>query len=227
MTKARTMRFWALAAIAGLALGGAMACTGKQNTYPTQPPARNVGDTEIGDLGDLIAAFSFEQDGDNETLTVIFTDESIGIITKWLWDFGDGKKSSAQNPVHTYKSPGTYIVTLTVSNADTSDSVSAFVSFETEEAGPPSASFSCVVDVVDLLKIVCTDNSTGAITSRSWDFGDGSGSGAKNPTHTYAEAGTYVVSLTVSGPAGSDSASAFVVVGEAPPPPPPGGAPGD
>lgn len=45
---------------------------------------------------------------------VTFKDESRGKITKWLWDFGDGTKSTEQNPIHQYKSPGKYIVTLDI-----------------------------------------------------------------------------------------------------------------
>ncbi len=49
-----------------------------------------------------------------------------------------------------------------------------------------------------------TDLSTGDITSRSWAFGDGGISTTQNPSHQYTTAGTYTVSLTVTGPAGSD-----------------------
>src|SRR5690606_4734864 len=37
-----------------------------------------------------------------------------GVIEEWDWDFGDGSSSSLENPEHTYGSPGTYTVTLTV-----------------------------------------------------------------------------------------------------------------
>ncbi|MFC1886908.1 PKD domain-containing protein, partial [Thermodesulfobacteriota bacterium] len=46
-----------------------------------------------------------------------------------------------------------------------------------------------------------TDTSTdsdGTVVSRSWNFGDGNTSTAQNPSHTYAAAGTYNVSLTVT-----------------------------
>ncbi|TNE54367.1 MAG: PKD domain-containing protein [Bacteroidetes bacterium] len=49
--------------------------------------------------------------------TVYFNDLSID-GTQWAWDFGDGFISSTQNPSHTYLIPGTYTVTLTVSNFD-------------------------------------------------------------------------------------------------------------
>jgi hypothetical protein len=43
---------------------------------------------------------------------VSFTDESKGVITSWNWDFGDGKTSTKQHPIHIYSQPGEYIVTL-------------------------------------------------------------------------------------------------------------------
>jgi PKD repeat protein len=50
-------------------------------------------------------------------LRVQFTDKSTGTITSWLWDFGDGKTSTAQNPTNTYTRGGRYNVTLTVSGS--------------------------------------------------------------------------------------------------------------
>jgi serine protease len=50
-----------------------------------------------------------------------------------------------------------------------------------------------------------SDQSTGDITSWSWDFGDGGSSSDQNPSHTYSSSGAYTVSLTVSGPDGSDT----------------------
>jgi PKD repeat protein len=47
-------------------------------------------------------------------LTVNFTDESIGDIESWEWDFGDGPTSTEQNPTHVYENYGTYTVSLTV-----------------------------------------------------------------------------------------------------------------
>ncbi|MBI3500773.1 MAG: T9SS type A sorting domain-containing protein [Bacteroidetes bacterium] len=44
-----------------------------------------------------------------------FTDLSTGVVI-WHWDFGDGNFSTQQSPAHTYNAPGTYTVTLVVSN---------------------------------------------------------------------------------------------------------------
>jgi PKD repeat protein len=47
-----------------------------------------------------------------DSLTVSFTDISLGTPTSWAWDFGDSYTSTEQNPVHTYDSAGVYTVTL-------------------------------------------------------------------------------------------------------------------
>ncbi|MBN2102998.1 T9SS type A sorting domain-containing protein, partial [bacterium] len=50
-----------------------------------------------------------------------------------------------------------------------------------------------------------SDSSTGIITEWSWDFGDGHVSSEQNPQHTYEIANTFTVSLTITGPGGSDT----------------------
>jgi PKD repeat protein len=50
-------------------------------------------------------------------LVVTFTDRSTGNPVSWDWNFGDGSRSSAQNPTHIYVVTSTYTVTLTVRNS--------------------------------------------------------------------------------------------------------------
>jgi PKD repeat protein len=66
------------------------------------------------------------------------------------------------------------------------------------------------------LSVTFTDESTGTVTGWSWDFGDGSTSTEQNPTHTYTDSRTYTVSLTVTGPEGSDDEikTDFITVNE-------------
>jgi len=71
---------------------------------------------------------------------------------------------------------------------------------------PPVADFAAnPASGVAPLSVTFTDTSTGSPTSRGWDFGDGSAGGGSIHRHTYAEPGTYTVSLTVTNAAGSDS----------------------
>ena len=58
-----------------------------------------------------------------EGLIVVFCDESGGLISNWLWDFGDGTYSTEQNPTHTFKL-GNQTVKLIISNKHGSDEYS-------------------------------------------------------------------------------------------------------
>ncbi len=62
------------------------------------------------------------------------------------------------------------------------------------------------------LTVGFTNSSTGAVDSRSWDFGDGTTSTEADPAHTFAAAGTYIVNLTVANIAGSNSTTRTVSV---------------
>ncbi len=55
---------------------------------------------------------------DTEKRVVSFQDKSIGKITSWKWDFGDGTNSSEQDPIHKYDKAGRYIVTLYIEGPD-------------------------------------------------------------------------------------------------------------
>ena len=73
---------------------------------------------------------------------------------------------------------------------------------------PPVADFSGDVTSGDpALTVNFTDLSTGNITSRLWNFGDGQTSTGTNPTHIYTVPGIYTVSLTVTGPGGEHTKS--------------------
>ncbi|WP_321507801.1 PKD domain-containing protein [uncultured Methanoregula sp.] len=57
------------------------------------------------------------------------------------------------------------------------------------------------------LVVQFTDTSANTPTTWSWDFSDGNTSASQNPSNTYATAGNYTVSLTVTNAAGSDTAT--------------------
>ena len=86
-----------------------------------------------------VAAFSASPTSGPAPLTVTFSNTSTGNPTAWAWDFGDGAKSTDQNPVHTYEKVGEYTATLTVTDQKGnkgSDEIDIFV--ETEEGGGES-----------------------------------------------------------------------------------------
>jgi uncharacterized repeat protein (TIGR01451 family) len=127
--------------------------------------------------------------------TVFFTDQSTAVAS-WAWDFGDGGTSTAQNPIHSYVTPGEYQVTLTATNPFGED-----VAIDTISISVPSASFRATPTFgCGPLEVTFTDESTSEadLASWSWDLGDGSSSTEQNPIHTYDEPGTYDVTLTVT-----------------------------
>jgi PKD repeat protein len=71
------------------------------------------------------------------------------------------------------------------------------------------------------LTVTFNDSSSGTITNRFWDFGDGSttNTSVTSISHTYTSAGTSTVSLTVTGPVGTNklSRSSYITVTNPPP----------
>src|ERR1051325_9805808 len=146
-------------------------------------------------------------------MQVNFVDKSTGNPTSWSWTFGDGTSISQQNPVHTYATSGNYTVTLTVSNSSGSNSASEVVAIAA--GGGPVAKFAFQANG-NTVNFV--DQSTGNPTSWLWNFGDNTTSTQQNPIHTYAAAGNYTVTLTVSNASGSNSTSQIVSLTPATPP---------
>ncbi len=135
-------------------------------------------------------------------LSVHFTDLTGANVTGWLWDFGDGATSTAQNPTHSYTTAGPHTVSLTASNPNGSDMVRkvAYIAVDT------TANFTATpTEGVAPLDVDFTDGSTSDTTSWAWDFGDGATSTAQNPSHQYAAPGKYTVTLDVTGGFGSDT----------------------
>lgn len=153
-------------------------------------------------FGQVNADFTANQTAGCSPLSVIFTDQSTGPVTSWEWDFGNANTSTIQNPVATYSTPGTYTVTLIVSDGTNSDTTT-FTNY-IEVYQNPSAAFTATTATSGCapLDVTFDDQSVlgGApITSWIWDFGDGTidNSGNPNPTHTYVSPGTFPVSLQV------------------------------
>ena len=136
-------------------------------------------------------------------LSCDFVDTSTddGGITSWAWYFGDGSASPVQSPSHVYEVGGTYTVTLTVMDAGGLADTTWQQLTVTEPSPPPpneapTASFthSCTGLTCDFTNTSTDDD---GVVAWLWDFGDGAWSDVEHPTHTYATAGTYTVTLLV------------------------------
>ena len=129
--------------------------------------------------------------------------------TGYLWDFGDGSTSTLTVPSHTYKHPGDYKVSLTVTdNFSCSNTISNVYTFGN-------------TDNLCRTTITVTSSSTTTATySHStlgsgsynflWNFGDTYTSTTSTPTHTYSAQGRYPVSLRVIDVVTNDTAVANI-----------------
>ena len=144
-----------------------------------------------------------------------FTSTSTGQgINSFQWNFGDNQTGTGQNATHTYAQAGTYHVTLTVQNAGgCSDQITQTVTVN----ALPTASFNATT-VCQGQATQFTSTSTGqGINSFQWNFGDNQTGTGQNATHTYAQAGTYQVTLTVQNAGGcSDQITQTVTVNALP-----------
>jgi gliding motility-associated-like protein len=111
----------------------------------------------------------------------------------YMWDFGDGVTDTARNPTHVYTSQGTFHIVLTITNHYCTQTHDTTVILNHNV----SASFTSDTLVCQNRPVAFTSTSTGTPgpLSYAWDFGDGTVSTATNPTHTFANAGTYTVRL--------------------------------
>lgn len=161
--------------------------------YPAMPPAVYFhGDPQSGEA----------------PLAVDFADLTGNSPTSWSWTFGDGGSSTDQNPSHTYTGAGTYTVSLTAANSQGQDTLTRtdYIDVTGGAPQPPVADFSGNPTSGDApLTVNFTDLSANTPTSWDWTFGDGGSSTAQNPSHEYANAGDYTVSLTATNAQGSDS----------------------
>lgn len=125
---------------------------------------------------------------------VFFVDASTPKVDMWYWEFGDGGKSTIQNPKYEYQDTGWFDVSLIAWNNTCPDTL---LVKKAVHIMPPIAAYRFTNSCTEKYTKVFTDRSIGANTW-FWDFGDGTTSAQQNPTHTYKTKGTYKVLLKVT-----------------------------
>lgn len=188
-------------------------------TYTVQLIVTNGG---CADTTSLVVNTVSESPDFNATVTVDckigytdFTATNINTanITSYLWDFGDASSTTVPNPFigHFYNNSGTYTVSLTVT--DINGCTNTVVKPNYIRINGPTANFTATntsgcAGLTTIFQNLSTTDGVNAITSYTWDYGDGNTQTLTGPPfqHTYATAGTFTVKLIVTDASGcSDS----------------------
>jgi gliding motility-associated-like protein len=142
----------------------------------------------------VIADFTAKPTLGCSPLVVQFNNKSI-LGDSMIWEFGDGDTSTLLNPIHTYITPGDYIVRLTVIDSNTCN-ISSVYERQITVIANSNTDFEVEYDACTGL-INITNNSTNAFTYR-WDFGDGGSSSKEIPDYQYSTFGDYKIKLFVN-----------------------------
>ena len=178
------------------------------NASETKSTSRLVTVSSTTTLG---ASFTYSPTSPVEGRAVLFTDNSLGSPTSWLWDFGDGTTSTSRNPNHTYASTGSYDVILKVTSGSSSDSLKQSLNVLPDSILAADFTYGPASPVLGR-PVSFSDASTGGPTSWEWDFGDSATSTLQNPSHTYAAGGAHSITLTVKSGSNSSSISKTISV---------------
>ena len=144
-----------------------------------------------------IADFSLQPVQGTAPLSVQFSNNCKGDVSRFEWDFGDGESSIEIDPVHVFRTPGIYTIVLRAHHDSflSEKNLAYAVTVMYPELG---AEISSNLEGGEIfLPIQFMSRCQGLINSFDWDFGDNEHSSDPNPIHVYQKPGEYHVSLTV------------------------------
>ncbi|HDO19797.1 MAG TPA: PKD domain-containing protein, partial [Thermoplasmatales archaeon] len=159
---------------------------------------------------------SYAMVGEKITFDASNSYDSDGTIVSYVWSFGDGNNAVGSTVEHSYSSPGTYTITLTVNDdlGGTGTSTATITIFSQSEELIANAGGPYEGDVGYSIEFNAS-GSAGNIVQYIWDFGDGTTLTTENIScyHYYAEEGIYNVTLTVVDVAGrNDTSTTYAII---------------
>ncbi len=166
-------------------------------------PISNPGGPYTGTVGQPVAFDGRKSsDPDGHTLT-------------YKWEFGDGKSGTGATPKHIYENAGQFTVRLTVNDGrggtHSATTLAKIIPPAPQNRIPtakPGGPYSGVVGQVVKFDGLGSSDPDGDPLTYAWAFGDGGTGTGASPTHSYASAGEFTVSLTVNdGHGGTHSAT--------------------
>ncbi|WP_108718056.1 S-layer family protein [Miniimonas sp. S16] len=166
---------------------------------------------------DPTALFSLQHTALAVSVDASASSDPEGRPLTYAWSFGDGATGSGAAASHTYATAGTYTVTLTVTDANGGSAHSSQQVTVVAANQAPTASFTVALDGLSVSAdgTGSSDPENGALTY-AWSFGDGATATGATTSHTYASAGQYTVTLTVSDPLGATGSTTRSVTVVAP-----------
>jgi titin len=123
-----------------------------------------------------------------------------GSVVSWSWSFGDGSTGTGASVNHLWSAPGSYNVTLTVtdnSGATSGDSATVVVTNRAPTANAGADQSGTTGSSLSFSGSGSNDMD-GSIATYSWTFGDGASATGMNVTHAFATGGSYTVTLTTT-----------------------------
>jgi PKD repeat protein len=152
------------------------------------------------------ASFSANPPGGGKGVEIIFdasaSEDGDGTIQLFQWDFGDGGEAEGKVVTYRYERPGTFTVTLTVTD-NRQSKTSSTRQIKIENTIPPVAHINIYPQEGNTDTLFEFNGSTsgdhdGRIQSFVWEFGDGSTANGPRVTHKFSQKGDFFVRLTVT-----------------------------